>query len=236
MIFTSKKRFTSTLLLLIIGLVLSAQMPIEKLDLKKVPQKTIRQFLVKQRLHGIDDFFDMHTTCYRPADSLQYFVHQAEYHVSLGVDKLWDLYTLLSPKQVYVGRRIEFGFLYAKDSNQLIYPGDQYTGLAEGQIQFFSLRLLWGLIKLGLAQEITGINPDQHTLQYCYLKHGKSEGSQDIEFIEIAKNKTLIRHTTHYRSESAFRDRYLYGFFHALSIRELHRNIWRQAEFFSTPH
>ncbi len=200
------QKLTLTLLLLF-GFIflagnLQAQMPISSLDYDKVPQKKIRHFLFKQKLNGINDFADMYATCYTGTDSVDYFEHSSEYTIDIDSDKLWELYTQLDPQQIYSGRRIEFGFMYSQLTNQFIYPGDPYEGLKIGQVYFMSLHLLWGLLDLGMAQEINKIDQNSRTLQYCYLKHGKAEGSQEIQLIDLGNEKTKIRHLTHYRSDS----------------------------------
>jgi hypothetical protein len=93
-----------------------------------------------------------------------------------------------------------------------------------------NLRLLRGIKNLGVAFEVTRLDPVSRTICFCYLKDGVSQGSQEIKFTELPNGDTCISHLTHYRSHSAFRDRELYPIFHAKFVGEFHENVFRQIE------
>lgn len=72
------------------------------------------------------------------------------------------------------------------------------------------------LLKLTLLKKI---------IDFAYIKGGKSIGFQRISFVEVQANLTKIKHTTHYKSNSKFRDRYMYPYFHTKVLEEYHLSM-----------
>jgi len=67
--------------------------------------------------------------------------------------------------------------LFSKLQNKIIYIDEKYDGLEEGQLIFYNLRMLGGLMNLAVALEITKVDEEQKMIRLCYLKNGKSEGT-----------------------------------------------------------
>jgi hypothetical protein len=120
--------------------------------------------------------------------------------------------------------------LYCKENNELVYHDDQYKGAEVGQIFFVGLRILSGLLKLGVAHVITRIDDVNKSLRICYLEKGKSEGSQFISLHETPDGFTKVIHDTKYKSDSAFRDRVLYPALHSIAVKEYHQNVKNKIE------
>ena len=88
-----------------------------------------------------------------------------------------------------------------------------------------NLNVFKGLIQLAVSYEIMEINDEARFFEFSYIKGGKSIGMQRIELHSLANNRTQIKHITHYKSDSKFRDKYIYPYFHSMVLQEYHLNL-----------
>jgi hypothetical protein len=207
-----------------------AQSPEEIVDLTRIPQKAVRELVLKEKVKTASDFQHIATSCYRSEDSTGYSTNLKTYVVKARIGKVWDKYSNISPEKAWCGRTVNFGFLFSKPNNKFIYPEHASDPIRVGNIIYVNLRLLRGIKNLGVAFEVTRLDPVNRIICFCYLKDGVSKGSQEIKFSEMPNGDTRITHLTHYRSRSAFRDRELYPLFHEKFVGEFHQNIFRQIE------
>ena len=161
-------------------------------------------------------------------DSTHYY-HKYTIYFDAPIDSVWKAYNTISPSEVWKSKIISFGFAYTRESGELFYEDEAFEHLEEGQIQFLSLRYLWGIFKLNIAHELIGIDENSKSLQFCYVQYGKSQGTQIISLKE-ENGKTKVSHNTYYKSGSKFRDKRIYPHFHELTIADLHKNIQRILE------
>ena len=80
------------------------------------------------------------------------------------------------------------------------------------------------LLDVGVAFQITEINEAEKIIEFTYGKDNKSHGRQRIIFKKEGK-KTFIIHYSNFKSESKFRDKYLYPKFHEKCMDEFHANL-----------
>jgi hypothetical protein len=107
-----------------------------------------------------------------------------------------------------------------------MYRSDhEYAELDTGQVFFVNLKLLRGIYNLAVGLEIITIDSQNKTIQFSYVKGGKSEGVQTIRFFETEEGSTKILHISEFRSNSHFRDKRLYPRFHKKFIYEFHENM-----------
>ena len=97
--------------------------------------------------------------------------------------------------------------------------------MGEGQVFFINLDLLGGLKKLVVAYEVTKVDDDNKTIQFCYINNGVSEGTQRIILSKTEDGETKGHHNKIYRSQSKIRDKFLYPGFHKMIVKELHKNL-----------
>jgi hypothetical protein len=117
--------------------------------------------------------------------------------------------------------------IYCRSSESIIYADEMLNGLEEGRIYYLNLKILGGIYNLPVAFEITNIDPDNKTVEFSYLKGGKARGKQWIRLEESPEGYTKIIHQTLVKSDSNFRDKYLYPYFHNKLINEFHLNMKR---------
>lgn len=207
---------------------LSAQQHDEAVDMGKIRMRSIRQLLKSENVRKASDYQNINTSCYHPADSLTYQTNLKTFTVNANISEVWNRYTSLSPKKAWNGKMVKFGFLYSRPANRFIYPENADDPIGVGSIIYVNLKLLKGLKNLGVAFEITGLDPATRTISFCYLEQGVTNGTQDIHFEELPDGSTKISHLTHFRSRSAFRDRELYPVFHEKLVGEFHQNVLLQ--------
>jgi len=224
----------SKLLSVVLGLALffpglaRAQSPEESVDLDRIPQRAVRELVLKEKVKTKKDFQQISTACYRVEDSAYYQTNLKTYVVRAKIGDVWEKYTHMSPKKAWTGRTVNFGFLFSKPENKFIYAENANDPIEVGSIIYVNLRLLKGIKNLGVAFEITRLDKESKTISFCYLEGGVSTGSQEIHFSDTGNGYTRISHLTHYRSHSAFRDKELYPLFHEKFVGEFHQNILSQ--------
>ncbi len=203
-----------------------AQSYIDSVDLEKVHQKRKKKFISNRYLNGIVSFNQLVPKCYIKADSAKYNVQYDEYFIEENINAVWSQYKSIDLNESYSGNLVKFGFLYSKKDNKLVYVNDKnYTGMKEGQIVFIRLDLLKGFKKLVVAYEVTSVDDENKSIQFCYMSNGVSEGSQKIMLSETEEGYTKITHKTFFKSKSKFRDRRIYPGFHKRVVSELHQNL-----------
>lgn len=209
---------------------LFAQSPYESVDLKKIPQRSVRKLARKEQAKTSGDFRRIASACYLAEDSASYRTHLQTFNVKAPLAEVWKTYLGMTPNSAWKGRMVNFGFLFSKPDSSFIYPADANEPIHVGNIIFVNLRLLRGMKNLGVGFEVTRLDEACKTICFCYLQDGISNGSQEITFSELSEGETRISHLTHYRSHSPFRDKELYPVFHEKVIGEFHQNIIREIE------
>jgi hypothetical protein len=82
-----------------------------------------------------------------------------------------------------------------------------------------------GLFNIPVAFEIITIDQKKQIMEISYIDNNKSLGKQTIQFFDNGDGSTKIVHLSYFKSESAFRDSFLYPHFHNKFIREFHGNM-----------
>ena len=196
----------------------------EDIDFKKVKGKKVVKLLHGYELESAEDIAALAPSCYEDNDSLSYSSHTKVMEVDAGIDVVWSTYKSISPTEDNKNK-VRFGLLFSPDPNTLSYSADTYDGIKEGQIVFWNLKFMLGLIKVPVGQKIMEVNNDEKFIKICYLAQGKSHGTQYIQLYPTEDSKTKIVHYTRYKSASKFRDKRLYPMFHNKAVTEFHEDV-----------
>lgn len=199
-------------------------------DLARIQQKKVKEYVALNRLHQPAGFSALKTACYDPRINESYHIHQETFVVRKPVAQVWHAYKSINPKEAWNGAMVSFGLQFARSSNTLSYVNDRYTGMEVGQVIVLHLRLLLGLLNIAVAHEVVEVNEAEKLIKLCYMEGGASEGSQWINLRETADGFTEVFHKTLYKSNSPFRDKWLYPRLHTKAIGEFHENVKRKAE------
>ncbi len=196
------------------------------IDLNRISQKKIRNYIIAQKKNHIDRFSDIEASWSSNSDVSKYHELESDYIIKDSLQKVWKLYKSVSPSVSWNGKIVSFGLLFSKRKNFLMYQNENtYSQLDTGQVFYINLKILKGIYNLAVGLEIIGIDSVQMSIRFSYIKGGKSQGEQTIHFASTEDGYTKIIHRTSFRSDSKFRDKFLYPFFHRKAIDEFHHNI-----------
>ncbi|MDN4165679.1 hypothetical protein QWY31_09205 [Cytophagales bacterium LB-30] len=209
------------------GLATKAQGQLEDIDLFKIPQQKIREFIAQQKANDIHFFSEIKASVYNFNESIHFRKHRRTYRLHDNTARVWEVYNMANPSESWKGKRVSFGLVCSKKDSALIYRNGAFNGLETGQVFYINVGVMAGLENLAVAFEIVTIDPENKIIEFSYVKGGKSEGIQRLQFIEKRNGHTKVIHTSLFKSDSYMRDRFLYPFFHSKVIKEYHKNMKR---------
>jgi hypothetical protein len=200
------------------------------MDFSKIKYKTVRNFLQKSGVSHLDDFANLDHSCSHNPDFSGYNRHIKTFLVEEPLEKVWAAYKNTGPSETFSGSMLKFGLQYSRNKKELHYPNEEYKGIEKGQIVFLNLCVLWNMVNLAVGHEVTEVNEAEKRIQTSYLKHGASEGMQNMTLESTPEGFTKITHETFYKGKSAFRDKVIYPRFHTKAITEFHGNVKRKIQ------
>lgn len=203
----------------------------DSINFDRIQFKKLAKLLQENELFTKSDLKNIDLACYSPDDdSSSYSSHTKTFLIKSDIETVWNAYKTVSPtspgkKKEIVG----FGILYGQSNDKIYYLEDAYEGMEEGQLVFWNLRLVGGLVKISVGQVIHNIDDKARFFEICYLAPGISHGSQYIQLYPTDDGYTQVVHYTRFRSGSKFRDR-LYPGLHEKAIDEFHESIRKSVE------
>jgi len=203
-----------------------SQNEMHNIDLNCISQKKIRKFIISQKDQNITDFSGILSGYNEKEDLSGLFKREFAFIIKENFDMVWNKYITVSPAESWNGRIISFGLLISKSTGFVMYNKDEtFSGLDTSQVLYLNLKFLFGVYNLAVGLEIIGIDNVNKSISFSYLDEGKAQGLQTIHIVSTKKGYSKIIYRAYYKSNSAFRDRFLYPFFHHKVIREFHRNM-----------
>ncbi|MFT6866092.1 MAG: hypothetical protein ACJA08_000919 [Cyclobacteriaceae bacterium] len=196
-------------------------MNISDIDFSRVNKKTIEKFFIKEKISHTDELIPL---CFSE-DKGSYSKHTKEYVVKADIDSIWNCYVYLHPTQCWDSDMISFGMMYSRAQKKLYYRDSEYDSLQPGQLYFISLKIIGSIFQIPVIHEISQVDHHKKIIKSCYLKSGRSEGSQWIKLFKIDDHTTKIIHETKYKCESVLREKHLYPYFHSKAVNQFHGNI-----------
>lgn len=200
------------------------------IDFSRIKHEKVKKLLRANGLLSLNDLSKLQSVCYNESDGQHYYTHTKSFLIDADIATVWNAYKTVNPQETRNGSMVSFGMMYSRKQNEIMYPGDLYNGIEEGQILFLNLNLVANALHLAVGHEITGVNDSEKTIKICYLQNGASTGTQLIQLKEISKDQTQVVHDTWYRSGSIFRDKVLYPGFHTKGLTEFHNNVKRKVQ------
>lgn len=202
-----------------------AQDDIGLVDLSQIRQKKVRKLIMHQQAMEVQYFSDLEASVTEAVDLSEFMNYEKEYLIRENPDEVWYNYTNTSQTDIWDISKISFGLIYCRDSETIFYADQTVLGLEAGRIYYINLKVFNGFYSLPVAFEITRVDADERLIEFSYIKGGKAEGKQIIRIFDTVDGFSKIIHSSFVRSGSAFRDNYLYPFFHKKLINEFHFNM-----------
>lgn len=220
------------LLLLLFPIVTAgqAQTRLSDIETGRIEQKSIRKFLHAQAKLGMVYFEDFSASVDGTTDRSKFDFDTHSFHLRQAPGSAWHAFLTTPPAKMWRGRTVSCGFIYSPISHRAYFSGDDYPGLAPGQIFFIEMRIFFGLVRFPVCFVVTKVDPEQRTITFSYVSSGASEGEQTIRLMDDGKGETEILHSTIHQTGSVFRDKILYPIYHRKAIRDVHRNIKRHLD------
>jgi hypothetical protein len=200
-------------------------MTFSDINLNRVPQKKVREFLIEQQNSNIQTLINIKPSINSNSKIKGFSNHVKEYFLKDSLTKVWQHYIVTNPGDSWNGKKVSFGMLFSKKDKKIVYCDESVSHIDTGQIVYLNLRILNGIANLPAVFEFITIDEERRIIEFSYIDRNITKGKQRLQFIETNKGYTRILHTSFYKSSSSFRDRFLYPFFHDKLSNEFHRNM-----------
>jgi hypothetical protein len=151
------------------------------------------------------------------------YYHVKTYTFKGDAGEAFDLLRSLKPYEIWDGTT-RFEMEYEPTQKRFLGKNHNLPDITEGQIFFLELDITKKM-QIPVAFQVVELDSHKKTLSFSYLKQNKSNGIQRITFVQAGENFNIV-HETHFKSDSKFRDKRLYGFFHT----KLLDDVWERFE------
>jgi hypothetical protein len=199
---------------------------LDDIKMERIHQRTIRKYIECQIEEGKHQFYDIQPS-WNSGKDLSSFRKKMTFLLKGNLRDIWQGYVSANPSKSWNGRKISFGLLLLKFPRSIFYNHDPITGVDLGQIYFLKLKLMLGICSIPVAFEIITLDAVKKIIEFSYMEGNKSSGVQQVKFIDLEGDRTEIIHTSYYKSDSHFRDKWMYPHFHKIIINDFHRNMKR---------
>lgn len=204
-----------------------SQICLNDIELERISQDKIQEYIGLQKQRGIDTFEEIKPSVENEVNTDDYFIQENVYAVKKGLDEVWNKYLQINPKNTWNGKKVSLGFLFSKKEKRIIYGDENMPNIDTGMVVYLNLKIMKGLINMATAFEIVRIDKDNKIIEFSYLSGNVSSGLQRLHFIETSKKRTEIIHTSFYNTNNLAKNYLFYPYFHTRLTNEFHRNIKR---------
>lgn len=198
---------------------------LDDINLERIEQKKIRKYIESQIEEGKHQFYEIHPSWNSGKDLSSYSKNEKKYFLKGNLQDIWKGYISADPSKSWNGRKISFGLLLQKFPGHIFYNHDPIMGVDLGQVYYLNLNLLLGIFNIPVAFEMITVDAEKKIIEFSYIEGNKSNGVQQVKFMDMGDDQTEIIHISYFKSDSRFRDKWIYPFFHNLIINDFHRNM-----------
>jgi len=198
---------------------------LDDIKLEQIHQRKIRKYIECQTDKGKHQFDEIHPSWNSGEDLSMYRRKEMTFYLKGNLKDIWHGYVSADPSKSWNCKRISLGLLLQKAPENIFYDKDSINGINTGQVYFLNLHLMLGLFNVPVAFEIIMVNTEKKIIAFSYLEGNKSKGVQQIKFTDVGDKRVKITHISYYKSDSQFRDKWIYPYFHKRIIKNFHRNM-----------
>ncbi len=206
---------------------LDGQCTFNDIKLEQIEQKTVRKYVERQIEEGKHQFHEIQPSWTKGDDLSLYNKNEMTVFLNANLQDVWQIYLSTNPSKLWSNRIISNGLMLQKSPAKIFYSDDSSAYTNTGQVYFLNLKLLSGFYNIPVVFEIITIDTLEKIIEFSYVKGNQSLGVQHLKFISDDDNSTKIIHTSYFKSDSNFRDKWLYPFFHKKITKGFHENIRR---------
>jgi hypothetical protein len=203
------------------------QLKLDDINLTRIRQPKIRQFIENQIKKGKHQFGEIHPSWNLGKALSAYRKKEMSFLLKGNLQEIWKGYITENPSNSWNGGRISFGLLLRKYPGGIFYNHDKIMGVDTGQVYFLNLKIMLGTYNIPVAFEIIRVDTNEKIIEFSYIEGNKSSGVQQLKFLDIGDNRTKIIHISFFKSKSDMRDKWIYPFFHKKLIQDFHQNMKR---------
>ena len=164
------------------------------------------------------------------SDLTDFQFHERWYLLDGNLEEVWSLYTEISPAAQWNGPIAHFGLLYDPNTSAILTPANRdFPPIEVGNILFLDL-LIEEILHVTTSFQISRLDNQTKTIEFTYLEQNTSHGCQELKFYPAeGGTRTLIRHRSHFKSESPLRDALFYRPYHNQTVDEFHWTVAKQS-------
>lgn len=133
------------------------------------------------------------------------------------------------PKDLWSGTS-QYQLTYDRNTKKVYTRNDTHPPIALGMVFILTLKIA-PLVYIPVAFEIVSLDPGTGKFAFSYVLQNKSQGIQALAFNDTAGGSHVV-HETRFKSDSEFRDRNFYIYFHEKLLKEFYAAL---AKKLSTP-
>ena len=115
-----------------------------RIELERIPQKSIRQFIKDQINDKVEKIHDLRSTYKKGDDLSAYLLHEESYSFEHDTDKVWEHYMKANPAKVWKGAMLSFGLMLSKADEEIMYVDGDYGKAEVGQVIYINLNIMKG--------------------------------------------------------------------------------------------
>lgn len=202
-----------------------AQLMMNDIKMDQIQQKKIRKYIECQIEEDKQQFSEIHPSWNCGNELLDYRKNEMTFFLKGDLQDIWRGYLSTNPSKSWNGRKISFSLLLRKYPGEIFYYTDSIAGIDTGQVYFLNLKVMHGICNVPVAFEIIKVDVKNRVIEFSYIEGNKSRGVQQIKFQNIDSERIKIIHTSYFKSDSRFRDKWLYPFFHRKIVKDFHKNM-----------
>lgn len=195
-------------------------------EFDRINEGAVEQYLHRQIENNIATFSDVKPSLESTSSTMGYKFHEREYIVKDSLQKVWSHYVGTNPGDAWNIGKMNFGMLFSKEENTVVYANDEVEGIACGQVVYLNLNLL-KIKSIATAFEIITVDDKKSIIEFSYVEDNTTHGKQQLNFVSTNKGYTKIVHRSYFKSQSVLRDHFLYPYFHTRLTNTYHRNMKR---------
>jgi hypothetical protein len=204
-----------------------AQCSLSDIDLAHVEHKSIKKYVARQLEEGKQQFDDIQPSWNTGDDLSAFSKNEMTFFLDAGLQEVWHSYLAIDPSELWNHRRTSKGLMLQKFPMKIFYNTDSTSCTDIGQVYFLNLKLMSGMYNVPAVFEIISIDAVEKVIAFSYVEGNRSSGVQQLKFEAEEDGATKIVHTSYFKSDSRFRDKWLYPYFHKKLTRDFHKNVKR---------